>query len=646
MKRNLNPMTSLIASIIPGAGQIYCGFFLKGMIYFLLVFFTYWLGLYILAFLIWLIIAIHAYLQTYYETPIIDLSDRVTSIYHSLREEDIYDSHTKSEDILLAVKTVLSEITIVEPLRVYKKHISYTLLGLICILSIFPIVQSYMETDIDTIRSKVSQKDTEWLTNFIKDSTWANNPKTSDLYYAALTLSAENSIKGLNPILEKVYYETENEKLKNDILDSYVKGTMTFNDDKKLFGTIFHSPVLKEKFSILASRLPKDKQLDNINLYLKKLLTSDKYEDALYLMNLKNKWGINETKDSSITRLLEKIVAIDNYKKGLAGLSPELYSVILELTNTQSEYCFLESKESNAVKTRNELYGDNSELSKELELYYDFHTISGYVIAAEGNAYEVMVIGNSYRSILITTQTEFPSQSYFELLVKDGPSRKVPLKNGFRQTWKVYYEVSESDIYEKRQKEQKVSKNRQKITGLDRELKDILINKRNIRHTLSRLESQKQNIISRKNDELNELILSLSSITNYKLDTELALDSRNNNMEYIMDAENKYLSEIQLFSKEPLRNRLKKILGDYYDIFLRNISTLSPMKVTINLAYTSGLAPHQGGSEEASFCYDYSTDTIYIGLLTESTPIYFSEGTDPFSKFPQEVQKVLQLYVD
>ena len=158
MKRNLNPMTSLIASIIPGAGQIYCGFFLKGMTYFLLVFFSYWLGLYILAFLIWLIIAIHAYLQTYYETPIIDLSDRVTSIYHSLREEDIYDSHTKSEDILLAVKTVLSEITIVEPLRVYKKHISYTLLGLYAYYRFFQLCRVIWKQTLILLEAKFLKK--------------------------------------------------------------------------------------------------------------------------------------------------------------------------------------------------------------------------------------------------------------------------------------------------------------------------------------------------------------------------------------------------------------------------------------------------------------------------------------------------------
>ena len=201
-----------------------------------------------------------------------------------------------------------------------------------------------METDIDTIRSKVSQKDTEWLTNFIKDSTWANNPKTSDLYYAALTLSAENSIKGLNPILEKVYYETENENLKNDILDSYVKGTMTFNDDKKLFETIFHSPVLKEKFSILASRLPVDKKLNNLRMYFRKFLSKNDYENALYSMNLKNKWGLNETNDSSITRLLDNIVVIDNYKKDNFSSLPDLYSTLAEIKSNEDEYKSLESE--------------------------------------------------------------------------------------------------------------------------------------------------------------------------------------------------------------------------------------------------------------------------------------------------------------
>ena len=110
-----------------------------------------------------------------------------------------------------------------------------------------------------------------------------------------------------------------------------------------------------------------------------------------------------------------------------------------------------------------------------------------------------------------------------------------------------------------------------------------------------------------------------------------------------MDTEDKYPYELKLFSKEPLQQRLKNLLGNHYEAFLNNITVQSPMKVTLNLAYTSGLAPHRGGSEEASFCYDYSTDTIYIGLLTESKPIYFSEGTDAFTKFPQEVQKVLQL---
>ena len=71
----------------------------------------------------------------------------------------------------------------------------------------------------------------------------------------------------------------------------------------------------------------------------------------------------------------------------------------------------------------------------------------------------MQVLGNSYRSLLITTNTHFPGQSYFEMLVKNGPSEEIPLKNGFSQTWEVYNEVSDYDLYEKRQIREKFSTN-------------------------------------------------------------------------------------------------------------------------------------------------------------------------------------------
>ena len=81
---------------------------------------------------------------------------------------------------------------------------------------------------------------------------------------------------------------------------------------------------------------------------------------------------------------------------------------------------------------------------------------------------------------------------------------------------------------------------------------------------------------------------------------------------YLLALKGKYPYESELFETEPLKSRLKKLLGDeMYLNFVERMEVQIPIEVNENQVFMEGLKAHSGGSDEAAILIDVEKNLIW-----------------------------------
>lgn len=98
--------------------------------------------------------------------------------------------------------------------------------------------------------------------------------------------------------------------------------------------------------------------------------------------------------------------------------------------------------------------------------------------------------------------------------------------------------------------------------------------------------------------------------------------------DYIKKYKNQYPSDIKLFSKDPLKSRMLKLLGQKnYELFMDYFVVQVPIEI-VNDEYTflSAGAAHMFGTYEAGIFIDFVKDEISFGILDENRFLFFTEN--------------------
>jgi hypothetical protein len=81
---------------------------------------------------------------------------------------------------------------------------------------------------------------------------------------------------------------------------------------------------------------------------------------------------------------------------------------------------------------------------------------------------------------------------------------------------------------------------------------------------------------------------------------------------YLLPLNGKYPYESELFETDPLKSRLKKLLGDEeYLNFMERMGVQVPIEVNGNQVFMEGLKAHSGGSDEAAILVDVEKNLIW-----------------------------------
>lgn len=81
---------------------------------------------------------------------------------------------------------------------------------------------------------------------------------------------------------------------------------------------------------------------------------------------------------------------------------------------------------------------------------------------------------------------------------------------------------------------------------------------------------------------------------------------------YLLTLNGKYPYESELFETDPLKSRLKKLLGDeMYLNFVERMEVQIPIEVNENQVFMEGLKAHSGGSDEAAILVDVEKNLIW-----------------------------------
>lgn len=81
---------------------------------------------------------------------------------------------------------------------------------------------------------------------------------------------------------------------------------------------------------------------------------------------------------------------------------------------------------------------------------------------------------------------------------------------------------------------------------------------------------------------------------------------------YLLTLNGKYPYESKLFETDPLKSRLKKLLGDeMYLNFVERMEVQVPIEVNENQVFMEGIKAHSGGFDEAAILVDVEKNLIW-----------------------------------
>jgi hypothetical protein len=90
----------------------------------------------------------------------------------------------------------------------------------------------------------------------------------------------------------------------------------------------------------------------------------------------------------------------------------------------------------------------------------------------------------------------------------------------------------------------------------------------------------------------------------------------------------KYALETGMLQKEPLKSRIKILLGKDEASFTERFDVTPPVEVEGTVLYNQGCRRHYCGTDEAAIAVDMNRDLIYIGIATDGIVKLYAEKQD------------------
>jgi hypothetical protein len=101
-------------------------------------------------------------------------------------------------------------------------------------------------------------------------------------------------------------------------------------------------------------------------------------------------------------------------------------------------------------------------------------------------------------------------------------------------------------------------------------------------------------------------------------------------LSYLLEYSGKYEFESKLFDNEPLKSRLKKILGSTYDYFMGCCDVQSPINIENGIVFIEGCQAHNCPGVFYVVYIDINSDQIFVGLYDEGTVNLYREGNTTY----------------
>lgn len=99
----------------------------------------------------------------------------------------------------------------------------------------------------------------------------------------------------------------------------------------------------------------------------------------------------------------------------------------------------------------------------------------------------------------------------------------------------------------------------------------------------------------------------------------------------------KYAQDVNLVGQNPLRQRLKQLLGADEAEFLKRYKVMPPIEVENGILFNEGCKPHDCTVEEAAIAIDMKRDVIYIGIARNRAVKLYGEKED--TSYPEKLLK-------
>lgn len=99
----------------------------------------------------------------------------------------------------------------------------------------------------------------------------------------------------------------------------------------------------------------------------------------------------------------------------------------------------------------------------------------------------------------------------------------------------------------------------------------------------------------------------------------------------------KYALEVKLLNRNPLKHRLKHMLGAEETDFLKRYKVMPPIEVEAGILFNEGCKPHDCTVEEAAIAIDMKKDVIYVGIARGRAVKLYGEKGD--SAYPEKLLK-------
>ncbi|WP_343672711.1 hypothetical protein [Chitinophaga sp.] len=97
----------------------------------------------------------------------------------------------------------------------------------------------------------------------------------------------------------------------------------------------------------------------------------------------------------------------------------------------------------------------------------------------------------------------------------------------------------------------------------------------------------------------------------------------------------KYITETDILQQEPLKSRLKTLLGNDNNTLRQRFDVAPPIEVENDVLYNQGCRKHYCGADEAAIAIDMKRDIVYAGVAVNGVVKLYSE--EQGAGFPEKL---------